>query len=36
MPTERQLSFAESLIKNRVGGMELYNQVLQNHKVNSL
>ena len=36
MPTERQLSFAQSLIKNRVGGMELYNQVLQNHGVNSL
>ena len=36
MPTERQLSFAESLIQNREGGMELYNQVLQAHKVNSL
>ena len=36
MPTEKQLSFAESLIKNKVGGMELYNQVLQAHGVNSL
>lgn len=36
MPTEKQLSFAESLIKNRVGGMELLNQVLQSHGVNSL
>lgn len=36
MPTDRQLSFAQSLIQNRVGGMELLNQLLQSHNVNSL
>lgn len=35
-PTPRQISFAQSLIQNRVGGMELLNQLLQSHNVNSL
>lgn len=35
-PSDKQLSFAQSLIKNKEGGMELYNQLLQNHNVNSL
>ena len=36
LPSEKQINFARNLIKNKAGGMELYNQLLQNHNVNSL
>jgi hypothetical protein len=36
LPSDKQLSFARNLIKNKDGGMELLNQLLQSHNVNSL